>query len=210
MRRAFACLGAALLLAGCAGRGLLPEHESREAHAFFSGPASRFEFPATSSFSGVAEKGGDTFPFVAGVEARGPADESVGLYDPLGHDVMMMSNDGSVVALKAGTVAGALAPLDGKKVPAGGLSLGRVLWGAPGYPVGKGEFRGSGDGGWQFSDGRQTLRSDPSRRFIAEAEYKVAGRSVTVTYPEREAGLPPALVRVEVFGAKVELRRDTE
>lgn len=212
MRR-FGALGVAaalLLCCGCAGRGLLPEAESREAAAFFSDAALRFSYPASSSFSGMVEKGGDAFPFIAGVNARSAADETVGLYDPLGRVVMMMRHDGASLSLEAGPVAGPLAPLGGKQIPAGALSLGRILGGAPGFPVGRGEFRPGDDGGWQFSDGRQTLRTDPGRRFIAAAEYEIAGRAVTVSYPGRELASPPARVRLGAFGASIELRRDTE
>ncbi len=210
MRASIAVLVIALLCCGCAGRGLLPEAESREAAAFFAGAASRFPLPASSSFSGVVEKGGDAFPFIAGVNARGGGDESIGLFDPMGRVVMLVSGNGTVLALEAGPVAGPLAPLGGKKMPAKDLSLGRILWGAPGYPVGGGECRLSGDGGWQFSDGRQTLRTDPDRRFIAVAEYTIADRSVSVSYPGREMATLPPLVRFEVLGASIELRRDTE
>ncbi|HEY5997029.1 MAG TPA: hypothetical protein VIU29_08400, partial [Candidatus Deferrimicrobiaceae bacterium] len=160
--------------------------------------------------SGVAELRGDAFPFIAGITARDATDESVGLFDPLGRTVMMLYNDGAFLRLEAGPVAGALAPLGGKKVAAGGLSLGRILEGAPGYPVDAGEFRRSGDGGWRFSDGRQALRTDPGRRYIAAAEYQVAGRSISVSYPGREAGTPPPVVRVEAWNTMIELRRDAE
>jgi hypothetical protein len=203
-------LAVALLSGGCAGRGLLPEAESREAVAFFAGAEARYAFPVASSWSGVIEQGGDAFPFIAGIEARSARDESVGLYDPLGRAVMMLQNDGAALRLEAGPVAGALAPLGGKKAPAEGLSIGRILDGAPGFPVGPGECSRSGDGGWRFSDARQALRTDPGRRYIAAAEYQVAGRSLAVSYPGREAGTPPPVVKVDGFGATIELRRDAE
>jgi hypothetical protein len=203
-------LAAALLCGGCAGRELLPEPESREAAAFFSAVEARFSFPVASSWSGVFTRGGDAFPFIAGINARSAADEAVGLFDPLGRTVMMLYNDGATLRLEAGPVAGGLAPLGGKKAPAGGLSIGRILEGFPGYPVGGGEYRRSGDGGWRFTDGRQALRTDPGRRYIAAAEYQLAGRSLAVSYPGREAGTPPPVVRVDAWNATIELRRDAE
>ncbi|HEY3490623.1 MAG TPA: hypothetical protein VGK27_10960 [Candidatus Deferrimicrobiaceae bacterium] len=211
MRRATALLAAALLLGGCAGRGLLPAPEAGEAARFFQASAmGGFSYPAMSSFSGVVEAGGEVYPFVAGVNAQSDADEKVGLFDPLGHVVMLIAGDGATITLTAGPAAGPLAPLGGKKAPAEGLSLGRILWGAPGYPVGQGEFRRAGDGGWEFSDGRQTLRTDPGRRFIAAADYKVAGRSLAVAYPGRALATPPGLLKLVVLDARIELRRDIE
>jgi hypothetical protein len=205
-----ALLLAASLLCGCAGRGLLPEAESREAAAFFAREASALAFPASSTFSGVFEQGGDALPFVAGVRAESASDEAVGLFDPLGHEALTLRNDGAAIRFEAGPVAGPLAALDGKRAPSGGLSLARLLGGAPGYPVAGGESRRGADGGWEFSDGRQTLRTDPGRRFLSGAEYEVAGRTLRVEYPGREAGALPPLVRVGVRGATIELRRDTE
>ncbi len=203
-------VAAALLCYGCAGRGLLPGPEAREASAFFGNAEARFSFPVSASFSGVVENGDEAFPFIAGVCAASHDNESVGLYDPMGRVVMMLSSNGAVVSLEAGPVAGPLARLGGKKAPAGELSIGRILWGAPGYPVGRGEYRSSGDGGWQFSDGRQTLRTDATRRCIAGAEYSIAGSAVAVSYPGCEPDSAPSVVMLDVFGAKVELRRDTE
>lgn len=210
MRASALLLAVALLLGGCAGRALLPDGETREAAAFFAGAAARYSYPSSASWSGVVEQGGDAFPFIAGIDARNGGDESVGLFDPLGRTVMMLRNDGAMLRLEAGPVAGDLASLGGKKVPAEGLSLGRVLDGAPGFPVGEGEIRRSGDGGWRFSDGHQSLRTDPGRRFIAAAEYKIGGRSLSVTYPGREAGTLPPVVRVVAWNATIELRRDSE
>ena len=211
MRGATVLLAAALLLGGCAGRALLPAPEAREAALFFTGAASGgFVFPAASSFSGVVEAGGEAYPFIAGVNAQSGVDERVGLFDPLGHSVMLISSDGFTISLTAGPAAGPLAPLGGKKASAEGISLGRILWGAPGYPVGWGKFSRAGDGGWKFSDGRQTLRTDPGRRFIAAADYKVGGRSLAVAYPGREAATPPDLLELVVSDARIELRRDPE
>lgn len=209
MRGATLLLAAALLLPGCAGRGVLPEPESRDASAFFAGASSAPIAPA-SSFSGVAETGGGTFPFVAGIRSAGGEAESLGIFDPLGRLALMVSNDGATVSIEAGPVAGALSALDGKKAPAGGVSLGRILQGAPGYPVSGGDLRRSGDGGWILSDGRQTLVTDSGRRFLSRAEYEIAGKTVKVSYPGREAATVPPLVRAAVNGASIELRRDVE
>jgi hypothetical protein len=68
----------------------------------------------------------------------------------------------------------------------------------------------SGDGAWWLSDGRQTLRSDPGRRFLAGAEYRVPGMRVAVDYPGRESADPPERIVLSVRGVKFMLRRDTE
>jgi hypothetical protein len=66
------------------------------------------------------------------------------------------------------------------------------------------------DGAWSLSDGRQTLRSDPGRRFLAGAEYRVPGMRVTVDYPGRTTADPPDRIVLSVRGVKFTLRRDTE
>jgi hypothetical protein len=66
------------------------------------------------------------------------------------------------------------------------------------------------DGAWSLSDGRQTLRSDPGRRFLTGAEYRVPGMRVTIDYPGRESVDPPELIVLSVRGAKFTLRRDPE
>jgi len=97
------------------------------------------------------------------------------------------------------------APLD-----AGPVSLARILSGAPGYPVASAEAARTEDGAWSLSDGRQTLRSDPGRRFLAGAEYRVPGMRVTVDYPGRESPDPPERIVLSIRGAKFTLRRDPE
>jgi len=73
-----------------------------------------------------------------------------------------------------------------------------------------GEAVRTGDGAWSLSDGRQTLRSDPGRRFLAGAEYRFSGMRVTVDYPARESADPPERIVLSVRGAKFTLRRDPE
>ena len=67
-----------------------------------------------------------------------------------------------------------------------------------------------GFGAWSFSDGRQTLRSDPGRRFLAGAEYRLPGMRVTVDYPGRESADPPERIVLSVRGVEFTLRRDAE
>ena len=96
-------------------------------------------------------------------------------------------------------------PLD-----AGPVSLARILSGAPGYTAMGAEAARYEDGAWSLSDGRQTLRSDPGRRFLAGAEYRFPGMRVTVDYPGRASGDPPERIVLSVRGAKFTLRRDPE
>jgi hypothetical protein len=76
--------------------------------------------------------------------------------------------------------------------------------------VDEGDLGRTAEGEWVLEDGRQTLFSDPSRRLLSRAEYDFPGKRVTVSYPGRETPGPPPLVSVEVSGAKITLRRDTE
>jgi hypothetical protein len=147
---------------------------------------------------------------VAGVSSPSPEEETVGLYDPLGRGVAFLANDGRRVAISRGPAADLAgfrfaAPLD-----AGPVSLARILSGAPGYAVAAAEAARYDDGAWSLSDGRQTLRSDPGRRFLAGAEYRLPGMRVTVDYPGRESADPPERIVLSVRGAKFTLRRDPE
>jgi hypothetical protein len=90
------------------------------------------------------------------------------------------------------------------------VSLGRILSGAPGYPVAGVEAGRTADGAWSLSDGRQTLRSDPGRRFLAGAEYRLPGMRLTVDYPGRESAEPPERITLSVRGVEFALRRDPE
>ena len=210
--RAVAPLLAVLALCGCApSRTILAGPEADRAERFFAGLPGRVVFPVKASFSGTAAPvAGDAVPFVAGVSAPSPNEEMVGLYDPLGRGVAFLANDGRLVAISCGPAAelagfrGA-APLD-----AGPVSLGRILSGAPGYPTAGGEAARLDDGAWSLSDGRQTLRSDPGRRFLAGAEYRVPGMRVTVDYPGRDSADPPERLVLSVRGVKFTLRRDPE
>jgi hypothetical protein len=143
------------------------------------------------------------------VNARTPGEETVGVYDPMGRPVLFLSNDGTRVTAARGPAAEDI-PRTLPPVPAGPVSLGRILSGAPGYAVGEGELARTEEGEWVFENGRQRLFSDPSRRFLLRAEYEFPGKRVTVSYPGRDAPGPPPLVRVEVSGAKIQLRRDRE
>jgi hypothetical protein len=92
----------------------------------------------------------------------------------------------------------------------GGLSIARVLSGVPGYAVSGGETARNPDGGWYLSDGRQTLYSDPGRRFLARASYRLPGMTVEVSYPDRDSGGPPPRLALSIRGARILLRRDEE
>jgi hypothetical protein len=204
---------AAGLAAGCAPvRHRITGEEAREAGAFFARQAA-VPFPVTASFSGTARIFGEVFPFIAGVNARAASDEILGLYDPLGRPALYMTRNGRVLDLRRGeawddlvapgTVPGRLPAVD-----AGALSLGRILAGAPGYPVAGGRAARTADGGWVLEDGPQTLFSDPLRRFLSRAEYRIDGKRVVVTYPGRDGSAPPPVVRVEARGIRIEMRRD--
>jgi hypothetical protein len=185
--------------------------EADRAERFFAGLPGRVVFPVKSSFSGTAVPvAGDVVPFVAGISASSPEEETVGLYDPLGRGVAFLANDGRRLAISRGPAAelagfGGAAPLD-----AGPVSLGRILSGAPGYTTAGGEAARFDDGAWSLSDGRQTLRSDPGRRFLAGAEYRIPGARVTVDYPGRVSADPPERIVLSVRGAEFTLRRDAE
>jgi hypothetical protein len=204
---------AAGLAAGCAPvRHRITGEEAREAGAFFARQAAVL-FPVTASFSGTAWIFGETFPFIAGVNARVASDEILGLYDPLGRPALYVTRSGRLLDFRRGealddlvapgTVPGRLPAFD-----AGPLSLGRVLSGAPGYPVTGGRAARTADGGWVLEDGPQTLFSDPRRRYLSRAEYRIDGRRVVVTYPGRAGSGPPPVVRIEARGTRIEMRRD--
>jgi len=205
---------AALSLFGCApSRVLLTGSEADRAERFFAGLPEKVAFPVQASFSGIAVPvARDAVPFVAGVSAPSPAEETLGLYDPLGRGVAFLSNDGRRVAISRGPAADLAGFRGAAPIDAGPVSLGRILSGAPGYPVAvagaeAGRYE---DGAWSLSDGRQTLRSDPGRRFLASAEYRIPGMRVTVVYPGRESAEPPDRIVLSVRGAEFTLRRDTE
>ncbi len=209
---ALACAAAAALLfsSGCASSfQRISGKEAVGAEEFFASAAA-VSFPVEASFSGVADLSGRTLPFIAGVNSRSPVDERVGFYDPLGRPVLFLSNDGTMVTFSRGSAGEEFPPGNLPPLESGPVSLGRILSGAPGYPVGAGELGRSPEGGWLYRDGRQRLYSDPSRRYLARAEYEFRGRRVVVSYPERETSGIPALVRVEAGGAKIVLRRDVE
>ena len=210
--RAAAPLLAALAFFGCASSRILPAGpEADRALRFFAGLPERVAFPVKASFSGIAvpvSRG--PVPFVAGVSASSPLEETVGLYDPLGRGVAFLSNDGRRVAVSRGPAADLAGFRGAAPVDAGPLSLGRILSGAPGYPVAEAEAGRYADGAWSLSDGRQTLRSDPGRRFLAGAEYRLPGMRVTVDYPGRESADPPERIVLSVRGVEFTLRRDAE
>lgn len=212
-----AAAAGAVFLGGCAParRGIAGE-ERRSASEFFAAAAA-VSFPIEASFSGIAEIYGRAVPFVAGVSSRGPGDESAGIYDPLGRGVIFLANGGGRLAVTRGPAGADFLTGDLPRIPDGGLALdagpvsvGRILAGAPAFPVTGGTPARTGDGGWVLEDGRQTLYSDPSRRVLARAVYEISGRRLTVSYPDRASPAPPRLVRVELFGTKIVLRRDTE
>jgi len=202
----------AVAAAGCApSRVILAGPEGDRAERFFAGLPERVSFPLKATFSGVAQPlARDPVPFVAGVSAPSPGEETVGLYDPLGRGVLFLVNDGRRVEVSPGPAADLLGFRGASPLPAGPLSLARVLSGAPGYPVEGGEPARHADGGWSLRDDRQVLYSDPGRRFLARAEYHLSGMTVEVSYPDRESPEPPRRLAVSVRGTKITLRRDEE
>jgi len=202
----------ALAAAGCApSRVALTGEEGARAEAFFAGQFAAVAFPVKASFSGIlARFARDAVPFLAGVSAPSPAGETVGLYDPMGRGVMFLANDGRRVEVSRGPAADLVGFQGAEPVESGDLSIARVLSGAPGYPVSGGEAARDGDGGVSLTDGRQTLYSDPGRRFLARASYRLPGMTVDVSYPGRESGGPPPRLSLSIRGARITLRRDED
>lgn len=201
---------AALAAAGCApSRVALTGPEGERAEAFFAAQAAAVAFPVRATFSGVAIPfARDAVPFLAGVSAPSSVEETVGVYDPLGRGVLFLANDGRRIEVSRGPAADLVGFRDARPVGTGELSIARVLSGAPGYPVAGGEASRDRDGGWSLSDGRQSLHSDPERRFLARAEYRLPGMTVEVSYPDRDSGGPPPRLALSVRGARITLRRD--
>ena len=196
--------------AGCApSRQRLVGQEARTAVAFFAS-ASGVSFPLRASFSGIAELRGSTVPFVAGLSSRTASDETLGFYDSMGRAVMFLENREGTISVSRGPAAGEFPPENIRPVDAGPVSLGRILSGGAGYPVSGGETGRTADGEWVYAGKGQTLFSDPSRRLLSRAEYDIAGKHVTVTYPGRDTSGPPRRVEVEVMGNRVVFQRDTE
>lgn len=210
--RAVVPLLAILALCGCApSRTIVSGAEADLAQRFFAGLAGRVDFPVKASFSGIAvPAAGNAVPFVAGVSSPSPESETVGLYDPLGRGVAFLSNDGRRVAVSRGPAADLAGFRFAAPIDAGPVSLARILSGAPGYKVTAAEAARHEGGAWSLSDARQTLRSDPGRRFLAGAEYRVPGMRVTVDYPGRVSADPPERIVLSVRGVKLTLRRDAE
>ncbi len=203
------CL-AAVIAAGCApSRTILSGPEGEQAARFFARLSGEATFPVKATFSGIARPHGrDPVPFIAGVNAPDPASEALGLYDPMGGAVAFLANDGRLLRMTRGPMAAAAGIAGDAELEAGPVSLGRILSGLPGYPVFEGEAARDGDGRWVWSDARQTLYSDPGRRFLAKAEYRVGPAEATVTYPERASAGPPAGISVAVRGLEISLRKD--
>ncbi len=202
----------ALAASGCApSRAVLTGPEGERAEAFFAGQSAAVSFPVKASFSGVlAPVTRDAVPFLAGVSALSPSGETVGLYDPMGRGVVFLVNDGRRIEVSRGPAAELVGFREAEAVDSGDLSIARVLSGAPGYPVSGGEAARDRDGAWSFSDGRQTLHSDPGRRFLARASYRLPGMTVDVSYPDRESGGPPSRLTLSTRWARITLRRDEE
>jgi hypothetical protein len=200
------------VLAGCApSRTILTGSEGERAARFFAGLSNGVPFPFKASFSGVAHPlARDAVPFIAGVNASSPAEEFLGLYDPMGRAVAFLANDGRRLEPSRGPAADQAGFRGASPLPAGAVSLARILSGAPGYPVSGGEAARGRDGGWVMEDEQQTLYSDPGRRFLAKAEYRFPGMEATVEYPGRDSPEPPSLLVVAFRGMKISLRRDSE
>lgn len=202
---AFCCV---CLLGGCSPfRYRLAGEEAGRAFAFFSG-GSPARYPVVASFTGIAEVRGRAIPMIAGIRSEGPAEERLGLYDPLGRAVLFVENREGRLTVTRGPAAEVFPPGNLPPVPAGPVSLGGILAGAPGYPVAEGEAGRTGEGAWVYRDPRQLLFSDPDRHVLARAQYDISGTRVTVTYPGRETPEVPDRVEVEVPGARILLRRD--
>jgi len=210
--RAVASLLAVVAFCACApSRTIVTGPEADRAERFFAGLPGRVVFPVKASYSGIAVPVvGDAVPFVAGISAPSPEEEMVGLYDPFGRGVAFLENDGRHVSVSRGPAADLAGFRGAAPVDAGPVSLARILSGAPGYMVISADTSRYEDGAWSLSDGRQTLRSDPGRRFLAGAEYRVPGMRVTVDYPGRGSADPPERIVVSVRGVKFTLRRDAE
>jgi hypothetical protein len=210
--RAVALLLAVAALCACApSRTIVTGPEAGRAERFFAGLPGRVVFPVKASYSGIAVPvAGDAVPFVAGVSAPSPEEEMVGLYDSFGRGVGLLENDGRRVAISRGPAADLAGFRGADPLDTGPVSLARILSGAPGYMVEPAEAARYEDGAWSLSDGRQALRSDPGRRFLAGAEYRVPGMRVTVDYPGRESSDPPERIVLSVRGVKFTLRRDVE
>jgi len=202
----------ALVAAGCApSRVLLTGPERDQAERFFAGLPGGVSFPVKATFSGVAEPmARDAIPFVAGVNAPSPSEEVVGVYDPLGRGVLFLANDGRRVDVTRGPAADLAGFRGASALWAGSLSIARVLSGAPGYPVEGGEAARQADGGWSLEEERQVLYTDPGRKFLAGALYRLPGMTVEVSYPDRDSTEPPRRLAVAVRGVKITLRRDEE
>lgn len=211
MTRVAALLLLLAVAAGCApARQRIAGEEAAAAEAFFA-KAAAVGFPVRAAFAGYAEFSGTSVPVVAGVNSRTPSQEILGLYDPIGQPVLYVENDGTVLRVRRGDAAGELVPAGISTIAAGPISLGRVLVGAPGYPIGQMEASRGKDGEWVLSDRRQSLYSDPARRVLARAEYRIGGKRFLVSYPDRAgAGAPPDAVVIEGPRSKMVLRRDAE
>ncbi len=176
---------------------------------FFARLPESAPFPVKASFSGVAHPPGrDAMPFIAGLNSSAPAAETLGLYDPMGGAVAFLANDGRFLEISRGPMADLVGNWNAGRLEAGTVSLGRILSGTPGYPVSGGETARDKDGGWVLTDERQTLHSDPGRRFLARAEYRLNGVKATVEYPGRDSASPPARIELAFRGMKISLRRD--
>jgi len=210
--RAVAPLLAVVALCACApSLTIVTGPEADRAERFFAGLPGQVVFPVKTSFSGTAVPvAGDAVPFLAGISAASPEEEIVGLYDPLGRGVAFLANDGRRVAISRGPAADLAGFRGAAPIDAGPVSMARILSGAPGYAAAAAEAGRYEDGAWSLSDGRQTLRSDPGRRFLAGAEYRVHGMRVTVDYPGRKSADPPERIVLSVRGATFTLRRDSE
>ncbi len=199
------------LAAACAPvRYRIAGEEAVAAAALFAA-ATPLEFPVRASFSGYAELPGKSVPLVAGENSREPSSETVGLYDPLGRPFLFVENDGHFLRFARGAAAGDALPDRLPVLPAGPVSIARVLSGAAGYPLSGMEAARGKDGGFILYDKRQTLFSDPARRVLSRAEYTIGGKRFVVSYPGRSAnGVPPATVEIEGMGGRIVLRRDAE
>lgn len=202
--------GALLLLSGCSAlRPRLSPGEGRAASEFFRS-AGLLPAPSAASFAGVAVLPDREVPVVAAVRTEAGGGELAGVYDPAGRGVLFLRGDGVRIDVERGPAAGELPEWLPGSVEAHGLSLGRVLSGAPGYPPEGGQVTRSPDGGWTYEDARQRLRTDPARGYLTRAEYRVRGNRVVVRYPGRDSPALPETVELRAGGGSILLRREGE
>lgn len=204
---------------GCATlvREVLRGDEAKAARDIFSAMSCDALVELSGAWDGSLSMSSRNVPFVLGFRS-GTNEETAGLYDPLGREIAVARFAKGVIVLSRGpafeAAGGALdraIPPEGRIVPAPGLSLASILSGRPGTPIPEAAYLARGrDNGVVLSAGRLTLVTDPTRTFLARADYSLGGTTLSVDYPDRVASAVPSVVEASVAGAKVALRRESE